>query len=212
MMKIKFHGFLKRLCPKDYYEIDASTPAEAIRGLTNQMKQLIRIGGNRWVCRVKECPNKGDLYSTNPDLTELNLYPDYMPAGGGNGGTMQVIIGVVIVVVAVVGAFFSGGGTLAMLGIGGTFSASAVGGAIAAGFAASALASSALLMGTGLILSGIAAMMTKVPKASSDDTESNKYFGSSQNTTKIGTRIAIGYGKYKFHGHLLSVTTESSDK
>jgi predicted phage tail protein len=210
MMKIKFHGFLKKLCPKEYYEIDANTPAEAIRGLTNQMKQLIRIGGNRWVCRVKECPNKGDLYSTNPDLTELNLYPDYMPAGGGNGGTMQIIIGVVLVVVAVVAAFFTGGAALAAAG---TAAAKiTAGAAIAAGFAASALASSALLMGVGLILSGIATMMTKVPKASSDDTESNKYFGSSQNTTKIGTRIAIGYGKYKFHGHLLSVTTESSDK
>jgi predicted phage tail protein len=69
------------------------------------------------------------------------------------------------------------------------------------------------MIGTGLILSGIATMMIKVPKSGgSDDTESNKYFGSSQNTTKIGTRIAIGYGKYKFHGHLLSVTTESTDK
>lgn len=208
MMKIKFHGFLKKLCPKEYYEIDARTPAEAIRGLTNQMKQLIRIGGNRWVCRVKECPNKEDLYSTNPDLTELNLYPDYMPAGGGNGGTMQIIIGVVLVVVAVVLAFFTGGASLASLS---AAWGSVVAGFTAGGFAAT-LATSALLMGTGLILSGIATMMTKVPKASSDDTESNKYFGSSQNTTKIGTRIAIGYGKYKFHGHLLSVTTESSDK
>lgn len=210
MMKIKFHGFLKKLCPKEYYEIDANTPAEAIRGLTNQMKQLIRIGGNRWVCRVKECPNKGDLYSTNPDLTELNLYPDYMPAGGGSSGTMQIIVGVILVAVAVVAAFFTGGAALAAAG---TAAAEiTAGAAISAGFAASALASSALLMGVGLILSGIATMMTKVPKASSDDTESNKYFGSSQNTTKIGTRIAIGYGKYKFHGHLLSVTTESSDK
>lgn len=212
MMKIKFHGFLKKLCPKEYYEVDARTPAEAIRGLTNQMKQLIRVGGNRWLCRVRECPNREDLYAINPELNELNVYPDYSPAGAGSSGTMQIIVGVVLVVVAVVGAFFTGGGTLAMLGIGGTFSASAVGGAIAAGFAASALASSALLAGVGLILSGIATMMMKVPKAANDDSDSNKYFGGSSNTTRIGTRIAIGYGKYKFYGHLLSVTTESSEK
>lgn len=209
-MKIKFHGFLKKLCPKDYYEVDAHTPAEAIRGLTNQMKQLIRIGGNRWVCRVRECPNREDLYATNPELNELNLYPDYMPAGGGNAGTMQIIVGVVLVAVAVVAAFFTGGATLAAAG---TAAAEiTAGAAISAGFAASALASSALLMGTGLILSGIASMMMKVPKAANDDSDSNKYFGGSGNTTRIGTRIAIGYGKYKFYGHLLSVTTESSEK
>jgi predicted phage tail protein len=205
MMKIKFHGFLKKLCPKEYYEIDARTPAEAIRGLTNQMKQLIRIGGNRWVCRVKECPNRDDLYSTNPDLTELNIYPDYMPAGGGSSGTMQIIVGVVLVVVAVLLWIFLPGAGVAM-------TAALAEGATAL-TTAGMLTLSVGMIGTGLILSGIATMMIKVPKSGgSDDTESNKYFGSSQNTTKIGTRIAIGYGKYKFHGHLLSVTTESTDK
>ena len=210
MMKIKFHGFLKKLCPKEYYEVDARTPAEAIRGLTNQMKQLIRVGGNRWLCRVRECPNREDLYAINPELNELNVYPDYSPAGAGSSGTMQIIVGVVLVVVAVVGAFFTGGATLAAAG---TAAAEiTAGAAILAGFAASALASSALLMGCGLILSGIATMMMKVPKAANDDSDSNKYFGGSSNTTRIGTRIAIGYGKYKFYGHLLSVTTESSEK
>lgn len=208
MMKIKFHGFLKKLCPKEYYEVDARTPTEAIRGLTNQMRQLIRVGGNRWVCRVRECANREDLFAINPELHELNLYPDYMPAGGGNVGTMQIIVGAVLVSVSVVGAFFTGGASLASIG--------AAWGSITAGFAADGfagtLATSALLMGTGLILSGLATMMMKVPKASNDDSDSNKYFGGSGNTTRIGTRIAIGYGKYKFYGHLLSVTTESSEK
>lgn len=207
-MKIKFHGFLKKLCPKEYYEVDARTPTEAIRGLTNQMKQLIRVGGNRWVCRVRECPNREDLYTINPELQELNLYPDYSPAGAGNGGTMQIIIGAVLVTVAVVTAFFTGGASLASVG---AAWGSVVAGFTASGFAAT-LATSALLMGTGLILSGIATMMMKVPKAANDDSDGNKYFGGSSNTTRIGTRIAIGYGKYKFYGHLLSVTTESSEK
>lgn len=204
MMKIKFHGFLKKLCPKEYYEVDARTPAEAIRGLTNQMRQLIRVGGNRWVCRVRECANREDLYATNPELHELNLYPDYMPAGGGNVGTMQIIVGAVLVSVATALWVFLPTAGFAMtvaLAEGGT-----------ALTAAGAAVVSVGVMGTGLILSGLATMMMKVPKASNDDSDSNKYFGGSGNTTRIGTRIAIGYGKYKFYGHLLSVTTESSEK
>ena len=204
MMKIKFHGFLKKLCPKEYYEVDARTPAEAIRGLTNQMKQLIRVGGNRWVCRVRECANREDLYAINPELHELNLYPDYMPAGGGNAGTMQIVIGVVLVAVAVAAWVFLPGFGVAMtvaLAEGGTALTAAGAAVVGVG-----------VMGAGLILSGIASMMMKVPKASNDDSDGNKYFGGSGNTTRIGTRIAIGYGKYKFYGQLLSVTTESSEK
>lgn len=204
MMKIKFHGFLKKLCPKEYYEVDARTPAEAIRGLTNQMKQLIRVGGNRWVCRVRECPNREDLYAVNPELQELNLYPDYSPAGGGNSGTMQIIVGAVLVVLAVAAWIFLPGFGVAMT--------VAVAEGATALTTAGMITASVGMMGAGLILSGIATMMIKVPKASNDDSDSNKYFGGSGNTTRIGTRIAIGYGKYKFYGHLLSVTTESSEK
>ena len=204
MMKVKFHGFLKKLCPKEYYEVDARTPAEAIRGLTNQMKQLIRVGGNRWVCRVRECPNREDLYAINPELNELNLYPDYSPAGGGNSGTMQIIVGAVLVVLAVAAWIFLPGFGVAM-------TAALAEGATAL-TTAGMITASVGMMGAGLILSGIATMMIKVPKASNDDSDSNKYFGGSGNTTRIGTRIAIGYGKYKFYGHLLSVTTESSEK
>lgn len=184
MMRIKFHGFLKRLCPKEYYEIDAQTPAEAIRGLTNQMKQLIRVGGNRWVCRVKECPNREDLYAINPELKELNLYPDYMPAGTGKtGGWVQIVVGVVLIVIGI--ALCCTGSPWAGAGL--------------------------IVSGSGMIFTGVATLLMKVPD-SDEGGDSNKYFGSGGNTTKIGTRIAIGYGKYKFYGQLLSVTTESSEK
>lgn len=205
-MKIKFHGFLKRLCPKEYYEIEAKSAAEAIRGLTNQLKQLRRVGANRWSCRVKECPKRDDLYVINEGLTELNLYPDYTPAGGGgNMGVTQMIIGAVIIVAAVVGAFFTGGATLAALG-----SLSATWGAISAGFAASTMLTASLAMGAALVLGGLAQTLQKVPKVKSDeDSERNKYFSSGKNTSEIGTRIAIGYGKYKVAGQILSINQES---
>lgn len=201
-MKIKFHGILKKLCPKEFYEVAADTPAEAIRGVTMQLKNLRRLGGNRWICRVKECPNREDLYAHHEQGVELNLYPDYAPAGGGTSrpGVLQIIVGVVIIAVAVVTTWLTGG--------------------FAAGFWAAfytsagglTIAGSAAMAGVGMILSGLASMIMSPDvdtKDSSSESSKSRTFGANKNTTEIGTRIAIGYGKYKVYGQLLSVNTES---
>lgn len=201
-MKIKFHGILKKLCPKDFYEVVADTPAEAIRGVTMQLKSLRRLGGNRWVCRVKECPNREDLYAHHEQNGELNLYPDYFPAGGGSSkpGVLQIVVGVVIIAVAVVTTWLTGGFA------GGFWAAfyTSAGGLTITG--------SAAMAGVGMILSGLASMIMS-PDVDTKDTSSenskSRTFGANKNTTEIGTRIAIGYGKYKVYGQLLSVNTES---
>ena len=198
-MKVKFHGILKKLCPKEFYEVVAETPAEAIRGVTMQLKSLRRVGGNRWVCRVKECPKREDLYAHNEEDMELNLYPDYLPAGGGGkNGVTQIIIGAVLIVAAVVTTYFTGGFAAGFwAGMGASFSA---------GFAGTVG-----MMGVGFILSGLATMLTPTPEVDTKDSKENKSraFGSNKNTTEIGTRIAIGYGRYKVYGQFLSVNTES---
>lgn len=202
-MKVKFHGILKKLCPKEFYEVVADTPAEAIRAVTMQLKSLRRVGGNRWLCRVKECPEREDLYAHRDVDTELNLYPDYSPAGGGSKpGVLQVIVGVVIIVIAVVTTWLTGG--------------------FAAGFWAAfytsagglTLAGSAAVAGVGMILSGLATMIMTPDmdtKETDSQTSKSRTFGSSKNTTEIGTRIAIGYGKYKVYGQFLSINTQTFD-
>lgn len=192
-MKIKFHGYLKKLCPKEFYEIEANTPAEAIRGLTNQMKQLIRVSGNRWRCRVRECPTKDSLYSNNSDLEELNLYPDYSPAGGGKGGVLQMIIGAIIVVIGLI-----------VFAAGIYFENPAV-----AEFGVEMMKYGAILM-----LSGFITWLCPVPKSDSEE-ESNrksKNLANKSNTTEIGTRIAVAYGMYKHYGQLISAQTGSVDE
>ena len=200
-MKVKFHGILKKLCPKEFYEVMADTPAEAIRGVTMQLKALRRIGGNRWVCRVKECAKREELYAHYDQETELNLYPDYSPAGGGGGkpGVTQIIVGVVIIAVAVITTWLTGGFAG---GFWGAFYTSAGG---------MTLAGSAVMAGVGMILSGLATMIMTPEMDTKDSSETTKSraFGATKNTTEIGTRIAIGYGKYKVYGQLLSVNTES---
>ena len=71
----------------------------------------------------------------------------------------------------------------------------------------------ALSTGTLMVLQGTIGLLTaKKQDVSSDSTESSRTFGANTNTTKIGTRIPIGYGKYKIYGHYLSVNTQAVDR
>lgn len=186
-VKVLFHGALKRICP-DEYEVDVSTPAEAIRAVTNQFKdKLIRKDGQRFVCSVKECPRDIDLNSSLRS-DELNIYPAFCASGGGKRGSwINVAIGAVLVTV---------GAVMWYTGVGAPFGQALV------------------MMGSSMMLGGLSNILfpAKLPTANdSNNPESSKTFGNSGNTTKIGTRIAIGYGKYKVAGQYLSINTKAVD-
>ncbi|WP_375263925.1 hypothetical protein [Palleronia sp.] len=56
--------------------------------------------------------------------------------------------------------------------------------------------------GTLMILGGVAGMLAPTPD---DDRQiKSQYLGAPRNTTRIGTRIPILYGKYRWGGHYLS--------
>lgn len=187
-VKVLFHGALKRICP-DEYKVDVSTPAEAIRAVTNQFKdKLIRKDGQRFVCSVKECPRDVDLNSSLRS-DELNIYPSFCASGGGKKpGVFQMVVGTILVVIGAVLLFYVPGGQ--------------------------AVGAFMMKMGGAIALSGLAQTLfpTKLPTANdSNNPESSKAFGNSGNTTKIGTRIPIGYGKYKVAGQYLSINTKAVD-
>lgn len=189
-VKVIFHGALKKICP-DEYKVDVNTPAEAIRGVTNQFRnKLIRKDGQRFVCSVKECPRDVDLNSSIRS-EELNIYPAFCASGGGKKGAwIQIGVGVLIVVAAV---------ALGPVGV-----------ELLSANAAWAIGA----MGAGIALSGLqqALFPVKLPTANdSNNPESSKAFGNSGNTTKIGTRIPVGYGKYKIAGQYLSINTRAVD-
>lgn len=190
-VKIIFHGVLKKICP-DVYEVEANTPEEAIRGLTNQFKdKLIRKDGRRFVCSVKECPRDIDLNSCIA-TNELNIFPAFCASGGGamsKPGMLQMVVGTILIVVGVLVAAFVPGGQPFGLGM--------------------------VKFGIGMLITGgLTYLLT--PKIDTGNSQSNKEssrtFGNSGNTTKIGTRIAVGYGKYKIAGQYLSITTRAIDK
>lgn len=203
-VKIKFHGVLKKLCPK-VYEIEASTPAEAVRGLTNQLKSvLIRKDGTRFQCRVKECPTKESLFSTFGDITELNIYPSFIASGGGgkNAGWISIAVGAVLIVGSIL---YTGGlGAFASFGaLSETFSAMGGGAIFTAG------------VGASLMLSGISTFLTPVPKTSNtseSQVAESRFFNHNQNTTAVGTRVAVAYGRNKIYGQLLSFNTQAVDR
>lgn len=192
-VKVKFHGILKKLCPK-VYEIDAQTPAEAIRGLTNQLPQLKRKDGKRYQCQLRECPTKDSLFSTFGDVCELNVYPSFIASGGGSsfGNWFNVVVGTVAIVVGVVGLVFLGWtgwgavGACALIGV-----------------------------GAAMLSAGVQGLLTptpQVPNTQESQVAESRIFNSNQNTTAIGTRIAVAYGRNKIYGQLLSFNTQAVDR
>lgn len=187
-VKVIFHGILKKVCP-DVYEVDANTPAEAIRGVTNQFRsKLIRKDGGRFVCAVKECPRDVDLNSSI-HCEELNIFPTFCASGGGGkkGGIMQMVVGAIMIVV---------GAVMIATGVGAPFGTYLV------------------VAGIGMFLGGLSQVLFPYKDTSNDSSnpDSSRTFGNNGNTSKIGTRIPIGYGRYKIAGQYISINTQATDK
>lgn len=172
-IKVVFKSILGKLCPEEY-SVEAKTPSEAIRAVTNQLKdKLIKPNGLRWVCRVKGYETVDSLKSACEEGTILEIYPDFRASGLFSW--VKIAVGVVFVVA---GIFFG--------------------------------QSWAVSLGASLILSGIADLLA--PGASNGKEEdASRYFGHRQNTTLIGTRIPIAYGRNKIYGHILSLNTQASN-
>ena len=186
-MKVIFKGYLSKICP-DIYEVEAESAREAIKGVSNQLPQLIRKNRHRFMCKVKDYNTSEDIDST-PKSDTLELYPVFAPSGGGSGRTWAMIgIGVLMIVLAffTAGASFTGAGVLASM-LGGT--------------------------GTSLVLGGITQLLTPMPDDKEDtEPENSRYFGQRKNTTAVGTRIAIGYGRYRVYGQILSFNLQAVDR
>lgn len=195
-VKVKFHGLLKKLCP-DEYKVDVETAREAIRAVTLQLKdKLVRKDGNLFIFRVPECPSIEDL-DKNIQTDEINLYPQLaLSGGGGNWITTAIIIVVGVALIAV-------GGAALLAYAWATAIISSAGAAWAA-----------VCVGAILCLQGISALM--MPKlgdtASANNGDPSNVFGLKENTTKIGTPIPIGYGKYMLAGQFLSINSQSIDR
>lgn len=74
-------------------------------------------------------------------------------------------------------------------------------------------AATALRIAAGVAaFNGIISVFMKAPTLSQEnDPESSKYIGSGLNTTKIGTTIGMGAGRYRVGGHFLSLSVDAQE-
>lgn len=184
LMKIKLHGIFKEAYPGDF-EIEADTVADAIEGWSRQVKFYEHLSYEyRPVVRVVGFDDYDSLYEKT-EQNEIHLVPAMMGGGGKFG---SILIGA-----ALIGLSFIPGAQAGTLLLG-------------------KFATGVLATGIGMVLSGVMGLFIKAPSVSkANDPEASKYLGLSNNTTAIGTPIAICYGEVPVDGHVLTLNVDATD-
>lgn len=204
LRKIVLHGSLQ----KEFggpFTVDVKDPAEAFRALIALLpgfRQTISAG--QWhVIRGKTKDKGWDL--GEEELTfplgkePLHIVPAIQ--GSAKGGGLKVIIGAIIVASAIV----LSGGTMAAPFAGLT-------GTTAAGATTLTMAGNIAIMGVGLMLSGVAMMLTPSPKAGTlDDRDEKKsfLFNNLSNVTAQGVPIPLVYGRIRTGSVVISASLET---
>ena len=185
MVRIILHGALRRAMPGGLtsFECEARTPSEAIRALFNQHPPRAPAPGRKWVVAIAGCDSEAALHSPIAG-PELHVMPAMMGAGGGSGGFIQIVVGIVLIAVSFIPGMQWAAPYLVAAGI-------------------------------SMIAGGAISLLSPQPKLSTPDTsvpdnpEESRYLGAAGNTTKSGTRIPYGFGRYKVPGHYLHFDVEA---
>lgn len=181
-VKIVLHGHLRDRIGKEYVMTEALTAYEALKSLSNNYPQLkAPLDIGRWRVKIKDYETRESLYV--PLYTdELHVYPIFRTAKDGN--VFQTVVGAVLVVTGAALMYFGQGWGVYLVET-----------------------------GIALMTSGIIGMLMPQPKIDNDNSslEASRYLGTPKNTTKVGTRIQIGYGLYKVGGHYISFDINASD-
>ena len=203
---VKFHGLLGKLCPGEH-TVEANNAYEALRLVCkNNEKKLTRKNGHRFDCFCKQVKTTDDLYRRGATPV-LDVMPSFLPAGGGSTKQAWIMTAIIVVVaviaIACTGGFGSAGLTTTVTTASGeTSTVLTTAGYIAVGSALSV---------SGSWLNVLAQPLQKGEKPDQNETQQNYAFGMNGNTTKVGTAIPIGYGRYRVYGQLLSWGTSTTN-
>jgi predicted phage tail protein len=198
MKVVKVYGALRELLGASRFEFVADTPAQAMRALLVNFPQLEQwlIDSERNGVAYRVSLGKQKIYSEDVSgmftpWSEQDVFAiTPVLTGAGNGGIGTFILGAVLVGVAIfnpfVGFSFAKGG-FAVMGLTGSA-------AIGAGIVAAAGT-----LGIGLMLAGVAQMLSPVPKPpgpgeAPTQLESNSFSGVA-NTSRQGVPVPIAYGR-----------------
>ena len=203
---VKFHGLLGKLCPGEH-TVEANNAYEALRIVCkNNEKKLTRKNGHRFDCFCKQVKTTDDLYKRGATPV-LDVMPSFLPAGGGSTKQAWIMTAIIVVVaviaIACTGGFGSAGLTTTVTTASGeTSTVLTTAGYIAVGSALSV---------SGIWLNVLSQHLQKDKKPDQNETQQNYAFGMNGNTTKVGTAIPIGYGRYRVYGQLLSWGTSTTN-
>ena len=201
MRVIKVYGKLAKHLGQRSFKAVARTPSEAVKFLLANFPSL------------RSVLSEGEyMVSVGRHQLPLGDHPEYVGyplagsepirivpvvSGAGGDGTASVVLGAALVAVAIAapGAGFAlSAGGFTTTGV----AASGAVGVIAPGFAAaSAAAAIAGNIGIGLILTGVAQMLTPTPKTPEMDSDPRENFSFSgvQNVSRSGVVVPVIYGE-----------------
>ena len=190
LRKIRLYGHLAEHCGQKVFEAVARTPAEAIRFLLCNFPELRSVmSGGHYTVAVG--PHTLEL-GQSPEQIKYPLMADddikIIPvvAGAGVRDLLFALGGL-----ALIGFAIASGGAGFALGAGGQF------GFVGAGATPSLFAAAAGNIGVGLLLTGVAGMLSPtVPTPESDsDPRNNFSFSGIQNVAREGIPIPLAYGE-----------------
>jgi predicted phage tail protein len=182
LRKIRLYGALAKFVGHRVLEADVATAAEAVRFLVTNWPELERHMADQKYRVRTAAQDLGEEDLHNPMGQELRIIP--VVAGAGNVG--RIILGIALVALSFV-SFGAG----AWAGLGGW--SSAAGQAAVAGSAST----SVFFIGAGLILTGVAGLLTPTPTVNRDEGDPRKSFSFSgiQNTSRPGLPVPVVYGE-----------------
>ena len=182
LRKIKLYGKLAKFIGHRVLEADVATAAEAVRFLLANWPEA--------EAHMNDQHYRVSIGTYDIDLEELH-HPagaapiSFVPVVAGAGATGRIIAGIALIALSFGIASLAAGAALA-----GSFS----------GFALQAVAfgtQAGLLAGVGLVLGGVAQLLTPTPKISQDEGDPRKSFSFSgiQNVSRAGVPVPVVYGE-----------------
>jgi predicted phage tail protein len=182
LRKIKLYGKLAKFIGHRVLEADVATAAEAVRFLLANWPEL--------EAHMNDQHYRVSVGTYDIDLEELH-HPagaapiSFVPVVAGAGATGRIIAGIALIALSFGIASLAAGAALA-----GSLS----------GFALQAVAfgtQAGLLAGIGLVIGGVAQLLTPTPKISQDEGDPRKSFSFSgiQNVSRAGVPVPVVYGE-----------------
>ncbi|EJR6690555.1 tail assembly protein [Salmonella enterica] len=193
MARVCLYGDLQRFGRR--FSLSIKTGAEAIYALTMQIPGFRQKMNDGWYQiriagqDVDETSVSARLHEPLPDGAIIHIVPRM--AGAKPGGLFQVVLGAV----AIGAAFFTGGASLAAWG---------------------AFSTGLFTAGVGMMLGGVAQMLTpqaKIPSSrQTDNGKQNTYFSSLDNLVAQGNALPVLYGEMLVGSRTISQEISTRDE